>query len=74
MARRAPVAFRSRARVGRVRSGLEELLARPGGLRGVRVAGVATAGAVGDRLSPLPGLSCRPSLVKHALRSPTSRC
>lgn len=41
MARRRPIAFRSRARTGRVRSGLEELLARPGPLRGLRVGLIA---------------------------------
>jgi uncharacterized protein YbbC (DUF1343 family) len=41
MARRAPTPFRSRARAGRVRSGLEELLARPGRLRGLRVGLIA---------------------------------
>lgn len=41
MARRAPIPFRSRARAGRVRSGLEEMLARPGRLRGLRLGLIA---------------------------------
>jgi uncharacterized protein YbbC (DUF1343 family) len=41
MAPRAPIPFRSRARAGRVRSGLEEMLARPGRLRGQRIGLIA---------------------------------
>ncbi|PYQ17010.1 MAG: DUF1343 domain-containing protein [Acidobacteria bacterium] len=46
MARRVPIPFRSRALRGRVRSGLEEVLARPGRLRGLRVGLIANPTAV----------------------------